>query len=191
MIRSPGFRVATASAICAEVSTGFPSIATIVSPPIGMLTPFIVTSFLAARSPAFAAGLPLSTRSTITPRSGIPRTTLATVGSIVTSETPSQACWAWPLASSCWTTERAVSDGIAKPTPTFAFTVPLWICAAIPTTRPSRSRSGPPEFPWLIGASVWIAFGMVRPFGDSMSRPTALTMPAVIVRSSPNGLPIA
>jgi hypothetical protein len=61
----------------------------------------------------------------------------------------------------------------------------------MPTTRPSRSRSGPPEFPWLIGASVWIAFGIVRPFGDAMSRPTALTMPAVIVRSSPKGFPIA
>ena len=30
-----------------------------------------------------------------------------------------------------------------------------------------------------------------RPFGASMSRPVALTMPAVIVRSSPNGFPIA
>ncbi len=51
--------------------------------------------------------------------------------------------------------------------------------------------SGPPELPWLIAASVWIAFGIVLPSGAWMSRPTALTMPAVIVRSSPNGLPIA
>jgi hypothetical protein len=45
--------------------------------------------------------------------------------------------------------------------------------------------------PWLIGASVWIAFGIVRPSGAEMSRPVALVMPAVIVRSSPNGFPIA
>ena len=45
--------------------------------------------------------------------------------------------------------------------------------------------------PWLIEASVCMTFGIVRPFGDSISRPTALTIPAVIVRSSPNGLPIA
>ena len=55
--------------------------------------------------------------------------------------------------------------GIAKPTPTFASTVPPWICAFTPTTRPNWSSSGPPELPWLIGASVWITFGIVRPLG--------------------------
>ena len=84
-----------------------------------------------------------------------------------------------------------MSLGIANPTPTLASTVPPSICAFTPTTRPLRSSIGPPELPWLIGASVWIAFGIVRPFGAWMSRPVALTIPAVIVRSSPNGLPIA
>ena len=28
----------------------------------------------------------------------------------------------------------------------------------IPTTRPAMSTSGPPEFPWLIAASVWITW---------------------------------
>jgi hypothetical protein len=42
-----------------------------------------------------------------------------------------------------------------------------------------------------MGASVWIASGIVSPFGDSMLRPVALTIPAVIVRSRPKGLPIA
>ena len=31
------------------------------------------------------------------------------------------------------------------------------IWALIPITRPRASKSGPPELPWLIGASVWIA----------------------------------
>ena len=69
--------------------------------------------------------------------------------------------------------------------------VPPWIWALIPITWPKRSSSGPPELPWLMAASVWIASGMVRPFGASMLRPVALTIPAVIVRSRPNGLPIA
>ena len=84
-----------------------------------------------------------------------------------------------------------MSLGTAKPTPTFASTVPPWICEATPTTWPAASISGPPELPWLIGASVWIASGIVSPSGAWMSRPVALTIPAVIVLSSPKGLPIA
>ena len=84
-----------------------------------------------------------------------------------------------------------MSPGTANPTPTLPSTVPPWICDVTPMTRPVASSSGPPELPWLIAVSVWIAFGIVMPSGAWMSRPTALTMPAVIVRSSPNGLPIA
>jgi len=44
----------------------------------------------------------------------------------------------------------------------------------IPITRPRASKSGPPEFPWLIGASVWIASTRsyfvvsdgIEPFGE-------------------------
>ena len=53
------------------------------------------------------------------------------------------------------------------------------------------SISGPPELPWLIGASVWIESLIVKLFGDSIWRPSALTMPLVTVSASPNGLPIA
>src|SRR4026207_765783 len=35
--------------------------------------------------------------------------------------------------------------------------VALRICALIPITRPRASNSGPPEFPCVIGASVWMA----------------------------------
>jgi hypothetical protein len=80
---------------------------------------------------------------------------------------------------------------MANPTPTLPSTVPPSICDVTPITWPSASSSGPPELPWLIAVSVWIASGMVRPSGAWMSRPVALTMPAVIVRWSPNGLPIA
>jgi hypothetical protein len=46
--------------------------------------------------------------------------------------------------------------GIANPTPS-AFPELERIWALIPITRPRASSSGPPEFPWLIGASIWIA----------------------------------
>jgi hypothetical protein len=99
--------------------------------------------------------------------------------------------FACPCSISCWATNRTVSLWIAKPTPTFASTVPPWIWELTPITSPRPSSSGPPELPWLIGASVWTASLIVPPLGDWMSRPVALTIPAVIVRSSPNGLPIA
>jgi hypothetical protein len=100
-------------------------------------------------------------------------------------------CFACPLEISSSATDLAVPPGIANPMPTFPSTVPPWICALTPTTFPSGRGEGPPELPWLIAASVWIASGIVRPLGAWISRPTALTIPAVMVRSSPNGFPIA
>src|SRR5687767_7322333 len=67
----------------------------------------------------------------------------------------------------------------------------LSICELIPTTRPSPSSSGPPELPWLIAASVWIAPAIAKSFGAVISRSRALTTPVVSVCSSPYGLPIA
>ncbi len=58
----------------------------------------------------------------------------------------------------------------------------------MPTTSPLRLNSGPPELPGLIATSVWM--NGTR-FSCGRSRPLALTIPAVIVFSSPNGLPIA
>jgi hypothetical protein len=49
-------------------------------------------------------------------------------------------------------------------------------------------KSGPPEFPGFTAASVWM--NGTR-FSCGRSRPFALTMPAVIVLSRPNGLPMA
>ena len=59
-----------------------------------------------------------------------------------------------------------------------------------PSTSPLALSSGPPELPGLIGASVWIAPGIVQPFGALIERP-ALTIPEVTVSGRLNGLPIA
>jgi hypothetical protein len=85
---------------------------------------------------------------------------------------------------------RTVFDGIAKPTPTLAPVLPA-ICALTPITWPLELRSGPPELPWLIAASVWIESLIVNSLGARISRWSALTIPLVTVSSSPNGLPIA
>ena len=59
-----------------------------------------------------------------------------------------------PEASSA-TTFAAVSEGTAKPMPTEP-PVGEKIAVLIPTTSPSVSKSGPPELPLLIAASVWM-----------------------------------
>ncbi len=83
-----------------------------------------------------------------------------------------------------------VFDGIAKPTPSLPpDSLSIW--ALTPITRPWRSSRGPPELPWLIAASVWIASSIAKLFGAWIWRCRALTIPLVTVSSSPNGLPIA
>ena len=81
--------------------------------------------------------------------------------------------------------------GTANPTPS-ALPESLLICALIPITRPRASKSGPPEFPWLIGASVWIASGTEKlDVNESIERWTAETTPVASESAFPNGLPIA
>ena len=59
----------------------------------------------------------------------------------------------------CAATLRTVLIGTAKPMPMLPCcpVVPVEICDVTPITRPAASSSGPPELPWLIAASVWIA----------------------------------
>ncbi len=53
--------------------------------------------------------------------------------------------------------------GTAKPMPMFPSARPLVkIIVLMPMTSPRRFRSGPPELPGLIAASVWI-ISFVRP----------------------------
>ena len=62
----------------------------------------------------------------------------------------------------CAATLRTVLIGIAKPMPTLPCcpVLPVEICEVTPITRPAASISGPPELPWLIAASVWIAWSI-------------------------------
>ena len=96
-----------------------------------------------------------------------------------------------PCAMSSGTTSFTVSTGTAKPMPALA-PDGLAICVFTPMRRPALSRSGPPELPGLIAASVWMTFWILRPVvSDSIVRPSALTTPVVSVSSRPNGFPIA
>jgi hypothetical protein len=61
----------------------------------------------------------------------------------------------WPSRISCAATRLTISTGIAIPTPADAFE-PDMIIVLTPTKRPEVSSKGPPEFPGLSGASVWI-----------------------------------
>ena len=60
-----------------------------------------------------------------------------------------------------------------------------------PIRRPALSNNGPPEFPGLIAASVWMTPWMSRPPTEVMVRPRALITPVVNVWSSPKGFPMA
>src|SRR6266576_4543377 len=91
---------------------------------------------------------------------------------------------------SVFATVFTASEGIAKPTPSFP-PESLSICALTPITWPLMFSSGPPEFPWLIAASVWIEPEIENLFGAVIVRLTALTIPVVMLSGRPNGLPIA
>ena len=73
--------------------------------------------------------------------------------------------------------------------------MPLAIAVLTPMTWPVTLTSGPPEFPGLMAASVWMKSWMLRSLalGRARLRPLALMMPEVTVkvRFSPSGLPTA
>ena len=77
--------------------------------------------------------------------------------------------------------------GMAKPT--FMARAGLRIAELMPMTSPAKLNSGPPEFPWLMAASVWMKSW--KSTGPSTVRFLALTIPMVTVWPSPSGLPIA
>lgn len=69
-------------------------------------------------------------------------------------------------------------SGMAKPMP-FA----PWVTAVLmPTTRPERSTSGPPELPGLMAVSVWIS-------PESCSDPPEDWSPASMERQRPETTP--
>ncbi len=81
----------------------------------------------------------------------------------------------------------ARSMGMAKPIP--ALRSPR-MAVLTPMSCPSMLRSGPPELPGLIDASVWMKSKSVRSPALKL-RCTAETTPVVTVFASPNGLPMA
>ena len=98
---------------------------------------------------------------------------------------PSQPRTTWPRVMSCCITSRASLIGIENPMPCPAATMAV----LIPITLPSMFRSGPPELPGLIEASVWMKFSYV--VTPTRVRAVAEMIPTVTVRSRPNGLPMA
>ena len=107
--------------------------------------------------PAFAAPVPSWTVMTRTPDTPSRRTMPSWAG-----EMPRRGRMTRPCAMSCGTTSFTVSTGTAKPMPALA-PEGLAICVFTPMSRPALSRSGPPELPGLIAASVWMTFWIVRP----------------------------
>ena len=65
------------------------------------------------------------------------------------------------------------------------------MAVVMPIISPRRFRSGPPELPGLIAASVWMMPRISRLFSERNERFRLLMMPVVSVRSRPNGLPMA
>ena len=104
--------------------------------------------------PPFAAGLFSDTLATKAPSALFNFSTSAI--SFVTSciLTPNQPLLVSPNFISWSITLEAGFEGIAKPIPIEPDCPGAIIAVLIPITFPFKSNSGPPEFPWLIDASV-------------------------------------
>ena len=88
----------------------------------------------------------------------------------------------------------AMLMGMAKPMP---WALPA-TAVLTPITAPDESTSAPPELPGLMAASVWMRLRSdsvplwLQSSCTSMSRPRALTTPAVtLLVKVPSGLPMA
>mmetsp|Transcript_15158 Transcript_15158/g.41734 ORF Transcript_15158/g.41734 Transcript_15158/m.41734 type:complete len:231 (-) Transcript_15158:139-831(-) len=95
-----------------------------------------------------------------------------------------------PFARMLSTFLATVSMGIARPTPANV-PLPVRIAVLMPMTFPSLFINGPPLFPGLMEASVWMTPLIGRPPAPSILRETPLMMPRLKLCSKPNGLPKA
>jgi hypothetical protein len=90
----------------------------------------------------------------------------------------------------------SINDGVTLFTRSIGTAKPMF-CASgridvvMPTTSPHRLTNGPPEFPGLIDASVWIIGSLTDNDRPGSRRFKADTIPRDNVCSSPNGFPIA
>ncbi len=142
--------------------------------------------------PAISAGLPGVTEATTTPLESLGEPSCwARFGVRFTPAIPNHGWSYLPSVIRYGTILATVFDGIAKPTPANS-PVSDEIALLTPITLPCISNRGPPEFPGLIAASVWIISGIEKPiswFGSS--RPTWLIMPFVMELLKAKGFPIA
>ena len=100
--------------------------------------------------------------------------------------TPNQPLLVSPNSINWSITCFALFDGIAKPIPID----PCWpsIAVFIPITSPFILNKGPPEFPVLIDASVWMKSSYLD---NPIFRFLAEIIPEVTVPPNPKGFPIA
>ena len=144
---------------------------------------------LPPRSPARSAAPPGTTCTMSNPKSDGNPICSASSGVIGIVRTPSAGLRTRPSVTRSFSTAFAVLIGIANPIPALCPTFEA-IIVLMPITSPCQFSSGPPEFPGLIAASVWIASSITIPSGSCTGR-IELMMPRVIVPLRPNGFPIA
>ncbi len=166
----PGLVLPTIRGRSVCFSTGLPSKRRMTSPSL---------------SPAFSAAVLGNTFSTTAPLGAFKPSDSAT--SFVTAPgcTPRKPRVTRPLATNWSPTRIASSIGMANEIPWYP-PERLYIIELMPTTSPRILINGPPELPGLIATSVWIK-GTYSP----VSRPLALTIPAVTVLSRSYGEPMA
>ncbi len=139
-------------------------------------------------TPAFAAPPPGTTSATRMPSLFGALNSFASFSSSSCIWMPRKPRITLPYLMRLSITLRAWFAGTAKPMPMLP---PLWLKMAelMPTSRPRRSTSAPPELPGLMDASVWMKLpNSERPV---CVRPTAEMIPRVTVCRSANGLPTA
>mmetsp|Transcript_68587 Transcript_68587/g.223110 ORF Transcript_68587/g.223110 Transcript_68587/m.223110 type:complete len:216 (-) Transcript_68587:489-1136(-) len=140
-----------------------------------------------ACTPACCAGLPGKTFMTMAPFL-TPKTSVKYSGA---RTTPNEERLTKPLEIMLPTLRLTVSMGMARPMPE-KVPVEERMAEFRPMTLPSLSSRGPPLFPGLIDASVWITPRMGRPgTPDCMVRERPLMTPRLMLCSRPKGLPRA
>ena len=75
---------------------------------------------------------------------------------------PTTGRWTRPLEINWGTTRAIVLTAMANPTPALS-PVLLAMAVFMPIIRPRLSKSGPPELPGLIAASIWMIDFNARP----------------------------
>ena len=136
-------------------------------------------------TPALSAGLPFTTSAMSAPCVDL-RPSVSTMSWVIGCGcTPRNPRITRPFFSSCGRICFTTAMGMANP---IVFAPPM-MAVLTPITSPRRLKSGPPELPGLIDASV-CRKSLYTELGPS-ARSLALMIPEVTVACRPNGSPIA